>query len=91
MTEKKANEEVGVEGEDYIVLTPEKNASTIIPWSTRVINDTGRPLHIAFRHTNLMTKVLYISDAEEKRAKSEEVKETSSWKEKIRNKIGKEI
>jgi hypothetical protein len=64
MVEKKPNEEIGVEGEDYVVIT---------------------------RHTNLMTKVLYISDAEEKRAKSEEVKETSSWKEKIRNKIGKEI
>jgi hypothetical protein len=85
MTEKKTDEEFGIEGEDYIVLTPEKNASTIIPWSTRVINTTGRPLHIDLRHTNLLTKVLYISNAEEKSVESEEIEE------KIAGRIGKEL
>jgi hypothetical protein len=85
MAEKKADEDVGIEGEDYIVLTPEKNASTILPWNTRVINDTGRPLHIDFRHTNLMTKVLYISDEKEASDESEEIEE------KIAGRIGKEL
>jgi hypothetical protein len=75
----------GIEGEDYIVLTPEKNSITILPWNTRLVNNTGRTIHIDFRHTNLMTKVFYISDEEVASGESTEVKE------KIAERVGKEI
>jgi hypothetical protein len=84
MAKKKTNEK-GVEGEDYIVLTPERNSTTIFPWGLRMINNTGRSIHIDFRHTNLMTKVLYISDEKEASAESAERKK------KIAERIGKEL
>ncbi len=84
MAEDNTNYE-GVIGEDYIVLTPEKNMITITPWSLRLINTTERSFHIAFSHTNLMTKVLVISNTDEKDNESEEIKE------KIAGRIGKEI
>ena len=74
-----------IEGEDFIILTPEKNATTILPWNLRVVSNQKYPIRVDFRHTNLMTKVLVISDEEE--SASERVQK----EEKITERIGKEI
>ena len=75
-----------IEGEDFIILTPEKNATTILPWNLRLISNLKYPVRIDFRHTNLMTKVLYISEEAEESASEQAKKE-----EKIAERIGKEI
>ena len=74
-----------IEGEDFIVLTPEKNVSTILPWDLRIINTTNHPIRLDFRHTNLMTKVLYISEDKEKKGESVQKEEI------IKKRIGKEL
>ena len=50
-----------IEGEDFIILSPEKNSTNVLPWQTRIVNSTGRTIRVDFRHNNLMTKVLIIS------------------------------
>ena len=75
-----------IEGEDFIILTPEKNVTTILPWTLRLVCNLKHPVRIDFRHTNLMTKVLYISEEAEESASEQAQKE-----EKIAERIGTEI
>ena len=84
MSEADANSE-GIEGEDFVVLTPEKNVSTILLWDLRLVNNTKHPIRIDFRHSNLMMKMLIISDKEETNGKS------ALEEQKIAQRIGKEI
>ena len=84
MAEKKDSSGL-IEGEDFIILTPEINATTILPWDLRVINNTNHHIRLDFRHTNLMTKVLYISEDKEKKGESVQKEEI------IKKRIGKEL
>ena len=84
MSEADVNSE-GIEGEDFVVLTPEKNVSTILLWDLRLVNNTKHSIRIDFRHSNLMMKMLIISDKEETNGKS------ALEEQKIAQRIGKEI
>ena len=78
-----------IEGEDYIILTPKRNATTVLPWNTRIVSRLDYDIHIDFRHTNLMTKLLIISDTTQE--EEEKIDMDVQKEEKIQARIGKEI
>ena len=84
MTEENINSE-GIEGEDFIILTPEKNVTTILPWNLRLLNQTKHAIRIDFRHSNLMVRTLIISNAKEA------IAESAVQEQKIAERIGEEI
>jgi len=84
MTEENINSE-GIEGEDFVIITPEKNTTNVLPWNLRLTNRSKHTIRIDFRHSNLMVKWLIIGDIEE-------ASDEGAFKEqKIRGRIGEEI
>ena len=84
MIEKNADPE-GIEGEDFVILTPEKNATPVLPGDIRLVNNTNHSVRIDFRHSNLMVRWFFISDVEETSDKN------AFQEQRIMEKIGKEI
>jgi len=78
-----------IEGEDYIILTPKRNIINILPWNIRIVSRLDHDIHIDFRHTNLMTKLLIISDTTQE--EEEKIDMDVQEEEKIQARIGKEI